>query len=296
MAVAPAATRPRPGGGRLFIIIGVLLAVVAFGAVFFLSSVTGGGTSIGGGPTTSVVIAKQSIPLRHQLTAADVEVAKASVNGNASLANTYAASTDVMGLVTEINITKGAIITSDMLAKDASLVPAGAAPAFLPLAKGYVAMTIPTGEQQGVAGHISLGDYITVIASASVSIFSTTTGQQQGPPRQVSKTVFTQLRIIGLGPAANGVQPASGGSSNTTTSGSAQNSGVTSSLTVEVTQCDAEYLTWFLANTSVRYTLESYKDYATPPTDNQDTTCAQITAAGGVSNKQVEAKYHFTAL
>lgn len=294
MAVAPAATRPRPGGGRLFIIVGVLLAVVAFGAVFFLSSVTGGG-SIGGGPTTSVVIAKQSIPLRHQITVADIEVAKASVNGNASLANTYATATDVMGLVSEINISKGAIITSDMLAKDVSLVPAGAAPAYLPLAKGYVAMTIPTGEQQGVAGHISVGDYITVIASANISVFSTKTGQQQGPPKQVSKTVFTQLRVIGLGPAASGVQPA-GGSTSTTTSSAGQNSGVTSSLTVELTQCDAEFLTWFLANTQVRYTLESYKDYSTSPTDNQDTSCATIQAAGGVTNSQVDAKYHFTSL
>ena len=293
MAVAPAATRPRPGGGRLFIIIGVLLAVVAFGAVFLLSSATGGGT-IGGGPTTSVVIAKQSIPLRHQITLADVEVAKASVNGNATLGNTYAAANDVQGLVSEINISKGAIITSDMLAKDVSLVPAGAAPAFLPLAKGYVAMTIPTGEQQGVAGHISVGDYITVIASANISVFNTKTGQQQGPPKQVSKTVFTQLRVIGLGPAASGVQPANGTS--TTTSSNAQNSGVTSSLTVELTQCDAEYLVWFLANTQVRYTLESYKDYSTPPTDNQDTACATIQAAGGVTNSQVDAKYHFTSL
>jgi Flp pilus assembly protein CpaB len=294
LAVAPAATRPRPGGGRLFIIIGVLLAVVAFGAVFLLSSATGGG-SIGGGPTTSVVIAKQSIPLRHQITLADVEVAKASVNGNATLGNTYAAANDVQGLVSEINISKGAIITSDMLAKDVSLVPAGAAPAFLPLAKGYVAMTIPTGEQQGVAGHISVGDYITVIASANISVFNTKTGQQQGPPKQVSKTVFTQLRVIGLGPAANGVQPANSNSA-TTSSGNTQNSGVTSSLTVELTQCDAEYLVWFLANTQVRYTLESYKDYSTPPTDNQDTSCATIQAAGGVTNSQVDAKYHFTSL
>ena len=294
MAVAPAAARPRPGGGRLFIIVGVLLAVVAFGAVFLLSSLGGGG-AIGGGPTTSVVIAKQPIPLRHQLTSADVEVAKASVNGDASLGNTYPAATDVMGLVSEVNISKGSIITSDMLARDASLVPTGAAPAFLPLAKGYVAMTIPTGEQQGVAGHISVGDYITIIASATLTTFSTTTGQQQGPARQVSKTVFTQLRIIGLGPASSSVQPASGGSS-TTTSSSGQASGVTSSLTVELTQCDAEYLVWFLANAQLRYTLESYKDYGTAPTDNQDTSCATIQAAGGVTNKQVDAKYHFTSL
>lgn len=293
MAVAQPAARPRPGGGRLFIIIGVLLAIVAFGAVFFLSSFSGGG-AIGGGPQTTVVIAKSAIPLRHQITASDIELAKASVNGDATLGNTYPALTDVVGLVSEINISKGAVVTSDMLARDIGLVPAGAAPAYLPLAKGYVAMTIPTGEQQGVAGHISLGDYITVIVSAQLTAFSATTGAQQGPTRYVSKTVFTQVRIIGLGPASNGVQPASGAA--TAGGTTAQSSGITSSLTIEVTQCDAEYLTWFLANTQVRYTLEAYKDYGTPPTDNQDTSCATIQAAGGVTNKQVDARYHFSAL
>ncbi len=290
MAVAPAAARPRPGGGRLFIIIGVILAIAAFGAVFFISSL-GGGAAIGG-PTNTVVIAKQAIPLRHQITSADLETAKISVNGNASLQTTYANTTDVVNLISEINISKGTVITSDMLAKDITLVPAGSAPAYLPLAKGYVAMTIPTGEQQGVAGHISVGDYITVIASASLTVFGSS-GQQQGPVKVVSKTVFTDLRIIGLGPASAGVQPAAGGGG--TTSGGTT-TGITSSLTVEVTQCDAEFLTWFLGNTTVRYTLESYKDYKTAPTDNQDTTCATIAAAGGVTQKQVDNKYGFTKL
>jgi Flp pilus assembly protein CpaB len=291
LAVAPAAARPRPGGGRLFIIVGLLLAVVAFGAVFLLGSVGGSGAL--GGPTTTVVIAKQSIPLRHQLTSADVETAKISLNGNGSLTTTYTNPTDVLNLISEINISKGAVITSDMLARDINLVPAGSAPAYLPLAKGYVAMTIPTGEQQGVAGHISVGDYITVIASASLTIFASG-GQQQGPTKVVSKTVFTNLRVIGLGPASAGVQPASGSSTTTT---QATTSGVTSSLTVELTQCDAEFLTWFLGNTTVRYTLESFKDYSpNPPGDNQDAACPAITAAGGVSQKQVDAKYGFTKL
>ncbi|HEV2141544.1 MAG TPA: RcpC/CpaB family pilus assembly protein [Candidatus Dormibacteraeota bacterium] len=291
MAVPAAAARPRPGGGRLFIIVGVLLAVVAFGAVFFVSSLGGGGAI--GGPSTTVVIAKTTIPLRHQLTASDVELAKASVNGNGTLGNTYGATSDVAGLIAELNISKGSVITSDMLAKDISLVPAGAAPAYLPLAKGYVAMTIPTGEMQGVAGHISVGDYVTVVVSAVLTTFSTTTGGQTGPARQVTKTVFWNLRIIGLGPATAGVQPAAG-SGSTTSQGAT--TGVTSSLTVELTQCDAEYLIWFLANTQVRYTLESYKDYATPPTDNGDSSCATIQSAGGVTNKQVDARFHFSSL
>jgi len=271
-----------------------LLAALAFGGVFLLGNLGGGGAGLGG-PSNTVVVAKQSIPLRHQITLSDLETAKASVSGNATLGNVYTSPSDVVNLIAEINISRGAIITSDMLARDVNLVPTGAAPAYLPLASGYVAMTIPTGEQQGVAGHISIGDYITVIASVSVQIFAST-GQQSGPPKQVSKTVFTNLRVIGLGPASSGVTSAAG-NGQTTTQGGAATTGVTSSLTVELTQCSAEYLTWFLANTTVRYTLESAKDYLkAPPADNDDASCLRITSAGGVSNKQVDAKYHFSTL
>lgn len=293
MAVAPAAARPRPGGGRLLLIVGFLIAALAFGATVLISTLGGGGGGFGG-PTTPVVIAKQAIPLRHQITKDDLDIAKAALTGGNSLNNTYGNLNDVVNKISEINISKGSILTSDMLATDINLVPSGAAPAYLPLAKGYVAMTIPTSEQTGVAGHISVGDYITVIASATVSIFGTT-GQQQGPPRVVSKTVFTNLRIIGLGPATAGVQPATGNTGTTTQTGATQ-TGVTSSLTVELSQCDAEFLTWFLNNTSVRYTLESYKDYATAPVDNGDAKCKTIQDAHGVSNKVVDQFFQFSQL
>jgi Flp pilus assembly protein CpaB len=155
-------------------------------------------------------------------------------------------------------------------------------------------MTVPTGELQGVAGHISTGDYVTVIVSGSVNAVSTKTGQT-GITKVVSKTVFTNLRIIGLGPASANVTSAGGGSS-TTSSGNSATTGITSSLTVELTQCDAEFMTWFLNNMQIKYTLESYKDYGTAPTDSQDPACPAITAAGGVTQTQVDARYHFTSL
>ena len=294
MAVPAAAARPRPGGGRLFIIVGVLLAALAFGGVFLLGNV-GGGAALGG-PTTVVVVAKQSIPLRHQITSADVETAKASVNGNGSLANVYTNPNDVINKIAEINISRGALISSDMLATDLNVVPAGAAPAYLPLASGYIAITIPTGEQQGVAGHISLGDYMTVIVSGSLTALKLTTGGSvQGKDITVSKTVFTGVRIIGLGPASSGVTTAAGSGATTSQTG-ATTTGVTSSLTIEMTQCDAEYMTWFLQNMTVKYTLESYKDYLAAPPSSPDPSCPAVTAAGGVSGKQVDARYHFTAL
>lgn len=294
MAVAPAAARPRPGGGRLFIIVGVLLAALAFGGVFLLGNLGGGGAI--GGPSNTVVIAKQSIPLRHQITAADLETAKASVSGNASLGNVYTNTNDVLNKIAQINISKGAIISSDMLATDPNVVPTSASPAYLPLASGYVAITVPTGEQQGVAGHISVGDYITVIASVQVQLLAVGgSGSTQTLTGSVSKTVFTGVRVIGLGPASSGVTSAAGSGTTTTGTGAAT-TGVSSSLTLEMTQCDSEYLTWFLVNTQVKYTLESYKDYQASPPSSPDPSCPTVTAAGGVSGKQVDTRYNFTKL
>jgi len=290
LAVAQAPARPRPGGGRLFIIVGLLLAVLAGAGVFLLGQLGGGG-AIGGGPKITVVIAKQSIPLRHAITIDDLDTQQVT-GAFTSVNNTYANKSDVLNLIAEIQITKGSVITSDMLARDAGLVPSGAAPAYLPLASGYVAMTIPTGEQQGVAGHITLGDYFTVIASANISVFNTSSAPAVGPPKVITKTIFTNVRVIGLGPATTNVQPANG---TTAGAGTGQVGGVTSSLTIELTQCDAEYFTWFLNNTQLKYTVESFHDYLTAPAA-ADPTCPTVQSAQGVSQKEVEARYHFSTL
>jgi Flp pilus assembly protein CpaB len=284
LAVAPAQARPRAGGGRFLIIIGLLVAVAAGGGVFLYGTLfggSGGGGVLSGG--TVVVVAAQAIPVRHQITEADLTTTKISPN----LPNTYGQTKDVKGLISELFISKGSLITSDMLARDVGLIPAGSAPAYLPLASGYVAMTIPTGEQQGVAGHITLGDYITVIASANVVI-------PPAPAKIVSKTVFTNIHIIGLGPAVANVQPASGGAAPGGTQGTT--TGLTSSLTIEVTQCDAEFMTWFLQNMTIRYTLESSNDYLKQAPTTPDPICQTIKDAHGVSFKQVDLKYGFSAL
>ena len=277
----------------MFIIVGLILALAAGAGVFFIGSLLGGGGGgLGSSANITVVIAKQAIPLRHSITADDLDTQL--VSGAFAKINTFSNKSDLVNLIAEIQITKGSVITSDMLARDIGQVPAGSAPAYLPLASGYVAMAIPTGEQQGVAGHITLGDYITVIASATVTVFSPG-AVQSGPPKVVSKTVFTNVRVIGLGPATANVQPAAGGGASV---GSAQGAsgGVTSSLTIEVTQCDAEYLTWFLGNTTIKYTVESFQDYLKTPPSVPDPTCPKVRAAQGVSQTQVNHRYHFTSL
>jgi Flp pilus assembly protein CpaB len=236
-----------------------------------------------------VVVAKQTISLRHQITSADLTTANGS--GPYLGINAYSRPSDVVNKIAEVNIKQGAIITSDMLAIDLGLVNANsAAPAYLPLASGYVGIAVPTSEQVGVAGHITLGDYITVIASAQLTVFKTN-GAVIGSTA-VTKTVFTNVRIIGVGPANINVQPAAGG----TAQGTATTGGVTSSLTVEMTQCDAEYMVWFLNNANLRYTVESFNDYLKSPPSAPDPSCPSVLAAQGVSQRQVDARYHFTQL
>src|SRR3981081_889342 len=102
----------------------------------------------------------------------------------------------------------------------------GAGPAkraFLPIPAGMVAMQIPTGELVGAGGYIQPDDRIDVIV----------TYQPKGATQQLTKTTFTNLHIVRIGPA-----------------GSANTRGISSSLTVIVSLKQAEDLKWTMDNTN----------------------------------------------
>jgi hypothetical protein len=65
-----------------------------------------------------------------------------------------------------------------------------------------------------------------------------------------------------------------------------------SSLTVVLNQCDAEYLTWFLAKTNLRYTLESFSDYNKGTANNpQQAADCPVDKASGVTNADVARRF-----
>jgi len=112
--------------------VGLILALVAAGGVYLFGSIGGGG-AIGGGPTQTVVVAKGPIALRHTITKDDLDTLK---NVSTNVTNIYTNVNDVIGLIAQIQISKGAVITKDMLGKDIGLISFGSAPAYLPLASG----------------------------------------------------------------------------------------------------------------------------------------------------------------
>jgi|ERR1700682_70428 len=250
----------RPRRGRLYIVVGAILAVLAFATAAGLASL-----SLLQGPVTGtkVVVAKTSISARTKIQASDLQLSSFSPAPPQSFTDMAL----VAGKGARVDIPAGSPITANLIVASGDLLSTSDV-AYLPIPSGYVAVTVPTGEQVGVGGYPQVGDRITVLATVNTSIF--------GPGgASVVRTVFRDLNIIRVGPVN---QPAS----------SAQQ--VAGSLTVLVTACDAEYLFWLLNNAVLKYTLESFKDYAALPSQ-PDPTCPK---PGGVGPKEVNKRWQFT--
>lgn len=228
--------------------------------------------------SVTVYVAGQDIPARTTITADMLK--SQSIPSTALQPNQVTKTSQAVGRAAAIDISSGQQITTNELFTGSSLQSL-AASAYLPIPKGWVARAVSTGELQGVAGYLQPGDYINVIASVNQSVFNTP-GHPTNKSANVSKTTFTGVRIIEVGPATSGKAASQ-------TSG-----GVTSTLTVILTQCDAEYFDWLLNNTKLTYSVLSYKDYG--PAPSEPVASCPPTTSTGVGPDEVDARYHFTAV
>ena len=241
---------------RPFTLLGILLALLVIAAFVLvaLSSSTGTGVQ-----RQNVVVAARDLQPRIPIPADALEVKALPVPNS----NVYFDKASVVaGMIPLVTIPQGLAITSNMVAKASQTL--GSQAAYLPIPSGYVALTIPTSEQQGVADYIQPDDYISVIATVSTGA------------RVATLTVFTNVHVIKVG--------MEGGGTSTSTAAA-------SSLTVVVTECQAEYITWFLTYASLKYSLESYQDYLGQGTPAKDPTCPGVGSAKGVTLKLVQSTY-----
>jgi Flp pilus assembly protein CpaB len=265
-AIAQSQPRPVPAQGMRtpMFIFGVALALLAFLIMFAFGIVYVGRSQTGA--TVHVIVAGRDIDAREPITPDMISIG--SFPANAVAANrTFAHVTDLVGYAAVVSIYKGEAITDNLVTNSDQI--SASQSAYLPIPKGYVAMTIPTSEQQGVAGYIAKGDYIEVIATVNTALFLSP------KPSSVDRTVFTNLYVLRVGPQ-------------TAVPGQSQAQGVSSSITVVITQCDAEYLDWLLQNATLKYTLESYHDYQTVP------GCSNDSAPALIGPTQVDTRWAFT--
>jgi pilus assembly protein CpaB len=254
----------RPRRGRLYIIIGIILAVLAFATAAGLASLPLLSSNSSG---TKVVVAKNDIGARNKIQASDLELKAVSPIPPESFTDVNA----VGGKGARVDIPAGAPVTANLIAQAPDLLSSSDV-TFLPIPKGYVATTVPTSEEVGVAGYVQVGDRITMLATINTSEF----GASPGAP--VVRTVFRDINVIRVGPATS--QPAT--------------PQVSSSLTLLMTGCDSEYLFWLLNNAQLKYDLESPSDYGATPTQ-PNPSCPSVASAGGVGPRQVNLRWHFTS-
>lgn len=263
MASSPQVGRPRRS--RLYIIVGTVLAVVAFLAAATLASAPYlfPASPLG----TKIVVAKSTITARTRITAADLELSAVNPLPPQSF-STIAA---VVGKGARVDIPAGDPVTANLIADTPDLVSSSDV-TYLPIPQGYVAVAIPTSEQTGVAGYVQVGDRISILASVNTQVFGSS------PAVQSVRTVFRDLMVIRVGPvggAAQGTSP------------------VSTSLTVIMTACDSEFMDWLLNNSVLKYELESYKDYGSIPT-GPDPGCESVGSAKGVGPVEVNKRWSFT--
>ena len=141
------------------VVVGAIVVIASFAATVLIGQLAGRTTTAVPGATQPVLVAARDVAARTVLVAGDLAVAHYAVADvpPAALATAGAA----VGLVAQTPLKKGQPVLSNQIGKDAG---SGALSAYLPLAPGIVALTVPSDEQHGVGGYVQAGDYIDIVA------------------------------------------------------------------------------------------------------------------------------------
>ena len=246
--------------------VGAVVVIASFVATLLIGQLA----SRPSGPATAtasqaVVVAARDVSPRTVLAAADLAVARYAVGDVPPSA--LAKTSEAVGMIAQSSLKKGQPVLANQVGKDAG---SGVVAAYLQLPPGIVALTVPSGELTGVAGYVQAGDYINIEAIAS----------PKGATTANVRTIYTNVRVIRVGPAS----VSAGG----TAAGSQQTGGLTSSLTLAVSQCQAEYINWFVANATLKYTLLAYPDYQATP--SADANCAKP-STGAVTEADIRSHW-----
>jgi len=220
--------------GRILIILGILLGIIVFAAVFFvLSQPTAEEAPV---ETVALVVAVQEIPERTQVQAPWVEMRPFLVDSappGAIRDREY-----VVGKTTTARIYEGEPILETKLAITATLY---GVPYLLP--DGMVAVAFPIEDLSGVAGAIRPGDTVDLLVSIDVP----PTEGETGGGRRTSQLTLQDITVLHVGQWI-----AAGGEAE---------EGKASLLIFQVSRQDALILKWARENGAVDLALRPATDH-----------------------------------
>lgn len=158
---------------RLILVVGILLAAVAFVAIIFLFNNQGGGSGPAV-PEANVVVANRDIKLGDAVTERDVSTQQIPLSDKKP--EYFSQPGDVIGQVARTDIAKGAYLTSAMFSGTGQTSIAKDLPA------GMVAMAIRVDSATGVGTLILPGDRVDAVVTFDITPVTITPGTEGVPP------------------------------------------------------------------------------------------------------------------
>jgi Flp pilus assembly protein CpaB len=165
---------------RVFIVLGVLLAVVAGGAAFYLvnQAQSAGSADV---LTRQVVVAARDLPLRTVISVADVAVR--SVPDDPSLTTAYTTPDEVVGRITGAPILFQQPVTPNLLASTTAgggFSILGPEETISPDAPVWRAVAVYVPDERAVAGQIEVGQRVDLLVTTQINVVPAPEGAAPG--------------------------------------------------------------------------------------------------------------------
>lgn len=200
-------------GGRILIMLGIVLGIATFVGAFFLLT-TGGGTGSGNEPavaTTKVLVAIQKIPAHSIIPPTGAyelrDWPNTAIPPNAKFIQQIMTKT----VLAAVNIESGQPIGENMIIdkQAAELFKGFGSDASALIPKGKVLVSFPINQQASIAGAIRSGDRVDIMATYAIAPTAGSTTQASGI-KQITQYTLQDVEIvwIGLWPAKAGEQAA----------------------------------------------------------------------------------------
>lgn len=155
---------------KVFIVLGVVLAVVAGGAAFFLvnQAQTAGNAAVA---TRQVVVAARDLPVRTVIEASDVTVR--SVPEDPSMATAYTTPEEVVGRITGAPILFQQALTPNLLTSTTAgsgFSILGPEETIAPDSPVWRAVAVYVPDERAVAGQIQIGQRVDLLLTAGITV------------------------------------------------------------------------------------------------------------------------------
>jgi Flp pilus assembly protein CpaB len=184
--------------GKVIIIFGVVLALAAGGAAFFLINQAQQQAGLAGLQRVSVVVARQTIAARKPIEQTDIEVREVPID-DTNGQGTVSTPDRVVGRVPAVTILQGQLVTTNLLASEASggqfsiLNPAETV---APDSEAWRAVSITVPDDRAVGGLIQPNQTVDVFMTATVLVPQGVLDEGKYYTDKATKITYQQMLVL----------------------------------------------------------------------------------------------------